>query len=89
MSFDKKRKHKFALISDDLQLANVFKNHFSQTCSELRQQIPINVREPLSFFGDVDQNHSAFRFYDSIPDEVGLLNCKIPVKDSRFYMTPT
>ena len=35
------------LITDDQQLANLFDNYFSKTDSELRQQIPVHVRDQL------------------------------------------
>ena len=43
-----------ALVADDLQLANLFNNYYSQVGSELRQQIPINARDPLSFCDNAD-----------------------------------
>ena len=77
------------LIIDDLQLANLFNNYFSQIGYELREQIPINVKGPLSFFDIADRNKSAFRFYDSSPDEVRTLIGKFPNKGSLFDKIPT
>ena len=61
------------LITDDLQLANPFNNYFFRIGSELRQQIPNNSRDPIMFFDEADKNGSAFRFYESTPDEVSML----------------
>ena len=72
------------LITDYLQLANLFTNYFSKIGSELRQQIPINVRDPISFFDDTDKNDSAFRFNESSPDKVGMLISTFPNKGSPF-----
>ena len=60
----------------------------TKTCSELRQQIPINVRDPLSFFDDTDEKESAIRFYESTPDEVRMLNSKFSNKGSPFDEIP-
>ena len=72
-SHDLSINHNDTLITVDLQLVNIFNNYFSKICSELRQQISISVEDPLLFFDDTDTNDSAFRFYESTPDEVGML----------------
>ena len=69
-------------ITDDLQLANLFNNNFSQSSCQLRYQISISVRDPLSIFDDTDRSNSAFRLCESIPDEVGLFIGKFPNKGS-------
>ena len=40
--------------------------------------------DPLSSFDDTDKNDSAFRFYETTPDEIGMLINKFPNKDSPF-----
>ena len=45
-------------------------------------------RDPLSFFNDTDKNDSASLFYESTPDEVGMLNSKFPNKGSPFDKIP-
>ena len=55
----------------------------------MRQQIPINVRDTLSFCDDTDKNDSALRFYESTPDEVGMLINNFPNKSSQFVKIPT
>ena len=79
----------YSLITDDLQLAKLFNNYFSKICSELRQQIPINVRYPISFFDDTDKKYSAFRFYELTPDEVGMAFSIFPNKGSPLDKIPT
>ena len=66
------------LITDDLRLANLCNDSFSKIGFNLRQQIPINVRDPLSFFDDTVKNDSALRFYESTPDKVRMLIRKFP-----------
>ena len=66
------------LTTDDLRLDNLFNNFFSKIGSDLRQQIPINVKDPLSFFDDTVENDSALRFYESTPDKVRMLVRKLP-----------
>ena len=44
------------LITGDLQLANLFNNYLSQNGSELRQQLPVNVRDPLNFLTMLVEN---------------------------------
>ena len=72
-----------------MQLANLFNNYFSRIGSELRQQIPNNSRDPLTYFDETDENDSAFLFYESTPDEVSMLICKIPNKGSPLDKIPT
>ena len=78
----------FFLTDADLQLANLFNNYFSQIGSELRKQISINVRDPSSFFDEADKNYSAFRFYESTPDEVGMVNSKFSLRLRKFFLSP-
>ena len=70
-------------ITDDLQLANLSNKYFSKIGSELSQRTPSNVRDPLSFFDDTDKNDSASRFYETTPDDVGMLISKTPILRSR------
>ena len=63
-----------SLITDDLQFASLFNYYLSKIGSALRQQISINVRDHLSFFEDTGKIYSAFRFYESTPDEAGKLS---------------
>ena len=76
-------------ITDELQLANLLNNYFSHLGSELKQKIPINVSDSLSFFDDADETHSSLRFYEWTPDEVGMLFGKFPNKCSSSDKIPT
>ena len=73
----------------DMQFDDLFNNFFSQFGSELRQQISISVKDPLSFFDVADSNFSAIRLYESTPNEVGMLNGEFPNKDSLSDKIPT
>ena len=46
--YDLSINHDDTLITDNLQLANLFNNYFSQIGSGLRQKIPTCVKDPLS-----------------------------------------
>ena len=64
-------------------------NIFFHIGSELRQQIPKNGRDPLSSFDEPDKKDSAFRFYESTPDEVAMLISKFPNKGTPPDRIPT
>ena len=67
----------------------MFNIYFSRIGSELRQQLPNNVRDPLKFFDESDKNDSDFRFYKSTPDEISMLTSKFPNKGSPPDKKPT
>ena len=77
------------LITDNLQLANLFNKYFSQTSSELRQQILINSKDQLTFFDEAGENDSAFISYESTTDEVATLFSKLPNKSTLLNKIPT
>ena len=77
------------IITEDLQITNLFNKYISQSGSALRQQIPNNSRHPLTFFDEADKNASAFGFYESIPDEFSMLISKIRNKGSAPDKIPT